>query len=153
MPFVSHWTGARPIWEGERQRRFLLRITTASQETSQPRQFSSHCVGQEKLKMKKQYNRTEHFHFSNRLLSILALLFLFSCFSTGASAQRSMAGTRTTVRVTDPQGAVVVKAAVTLYTRDKRVRIKALTDEKGTYVFEDLVPGEYLIEAEATDFA
>ena len=103
--------------------------------------------------MKTQNNRTKQFHFKNKPLSILALLFLFSSFSNAAFAQNSAAGRRITVRVTDPQGAIVPKAAVTLYTRDNRVRIKALTDETGTYRFAELAPGEYLIEAEAEGFA
>jgi iron complex outermembrane receptor protein len=76
---------------------------------------------------------------------------LFSCFSSGASAQHGAASL--SVRVTDPQGAVVVKAAITLYTRDNRIRLIGLTDDKGAYLFADLAPGEYLIEAEATGFA
>jgi vitamin B12 transporter len=81
------------------------------------------------------------------------LLIIIACLSAGAFAQNSAVGTGITVRVTDPQGAIVVKAVVTLYPRDNRVRIKGLTDEKGTYLFEHLAPGEYLIEAEATGFA
>ncbi|MDQ3665168.1 MAG: TonB-dependent receptor [Acidobacteriota bacterium] len=103
--------------------------------------------------MKTQNNRTKQFHFKNKPLSILALLFLFSSFSDAAFAQNSAAGTGITVRVLDPQGAIVPKAAVTLYTRDNRVRIKALTDETGTYRFAELAPGEYLIEADAKGFA
>lgn len=103
--------------------------------------------------MKTQNNRTKQFHFKNKPLSILALLFLFSSFSNGAFAQNSAPGAGITVRVTDPQGAIVPKAAVTLYTRDNRVRIKALTDETGTYHFAELAPGEYLIEADAEGFA
>src|ERR1044072_979260 len=100
--------------------------------------------------MKTQPNRTNHFYFKNKPLSLLAWLFLFSCFSSTGLAQQL---TGITVRVKDPQGAVVVKAALTLYTRDNRVRLRALTDDKGTYVFEDLTSGEYLIEAEAAGFA
>lgn len=103
--------------------------------------------------MKSQHKQAEHFHFRNKPLSILALLFLCSSFSSGGLAQNSAAGTGITVRVTDPRGAVVVKATVTLYTRDSRVRIKGLTDAKGTYLFERLAPGDYLIEAEAGGFA
>lgn len=100
--------------------------------------------------MKTQHSRTDHFHFKNKMLGLLAWLFLFGCFSSTGLAQQS---TGITVRVKDPQGAVVAKAALTLYTRDNRVRLRALTDDKGTYVFEDLTSGEYLIEAEATGFA
>ncbi len=103
--------------------------------------------------MKTEDNRTKHFHFRNKPLNILALLFLFSPFSNAAFAQNSAAGTGITVRVTDPQGAIVPKAAVTLYTRDNRVRIKALTGEAGTCRFAELAPGEYLIEADAEGFA
>ena len=101
--------------------------------------------------MKTQKNRTEHFHFGHKPLSILALLLLVSCFSTGVLAQHE--GTSITARVKDPQGAMVVKAVVTLYTRDNGVRLRGLTDEKGACLFEDLAPGEYLIEAEAKGFA
>ncbi|MCM3870520.1 MAG: TonB-dependent receptor [Pyrinomonadaceae bacterium] len=95
-------------------------------------------------------DRTLHFHFRSKPLSILALLFLISSFSYDAFAQ---AGAGITVRVTDQQGAIVPRAAVTLFTRDDRVRIKTLTDEAGKCSFEQLSPGEYLIEAEAAGFA
>jgi iron complex outermembrane receptor protein len=105
------------------------------------------------MKTTAQNNRRKRFHFKNKSLTILALLFLFSSFSNAAFAQNSAARAGIIVRVTDPQGAIVPKAAVTLYTRDNRVRIKALTDETGTYRFAELVPGEYLIEADAEGFA
>ncbi len=103
--------------------------------------------------MKTQNDRTHHFHFRNKPIGILALVFLFSSFSDNAVAQTSTTGAGITVRVTDQQGAIVPRAAVTLYTRDNRVRIKALTDETGKCRFEQLSPGEYLIEAEAAGFA
>jgi vitamin B12 transporter len=103
--------------------------------------------------MKTRDNRTKHLQFRNRPLSILALLFLVTSFSNAAFAQNNAPGTGITVRVTDPQGAIVPKAAVTLYTRDNRVRIKALTDQAGTYRFAELAPGDYLIEADAEGFA
>ena len=103
--------------------------------------------------MNVQNSRTKQLHFKNRSLSILALLFLFNGFSNAAFAQSSAALAGLVVRVTDPQGAIVPRAAVTLYTRDNRVRIKALTDDTGTHWFTELAPGEYLIEAEAKGFA
>jgi vitamin B12 transporter len=102
--------------------------------------------------MKIQLNRTEHFRFANRLLRMLALAVLFSSLlSIGVSAQNNGAGI--TVRVTDPQGAIIVRAIVTLHTRDNRLQTSGLTGEKGTYLFDHLASGEYLIEAEATGFA
>lgn len=103
--------------------------------------------------MNTQNDRTNHCHFRNKSFSILALFAFLSSFSGNALAQTSTASAGLTVRVTDQLGAVVPKAAVTLYTRDNQVRIKTLTDEKGTYRFEQLASGEYLIEAEAAGFA
>ena len=81
------------------------------------------------------------------------LVMVLACLSASAFAQTRTAGTGITVRVTDQQGAVVHKASVTLHTRDNGVRIKGLTNERGTFLFEQLAPGEYLIEAEAEGFA
>jgi vitamin B12 transporter len=103
--------------------------------------------------MKTQNDRTNHFQFSNTRLSVLAFLFFFSCVSDSTFAQTRATSAGITVRVTDQRGAIVPKAAVTLYTRDNRVHIKTLTDETGKYHFEQLAPGDYLIEAEAAGFA
>ncbi len=57
-------------------------------------------------------------------------------------------------RVTDPQGAVLKGASVTLQARARtRVRLSTVTDASGTYRFERLAPGEYLVEASAEGFA
>jgi vitamin B12 transporter len=57
-------------------------------------------------------------------------------------------------RVTDPQGAAVRGAAVTLRARARtQVRLSTLTDAAGAYRFEHLAPGEYLVEASAEGFA
>jgi vitamin B12 transporter len=105
------------------------------------------------MKTTAQSNRTNLSHFKDKPLSIPVLLFLFSLFSTGVFAQNSAAGAQINVRVMDPQGAILPKAEVTLYTRDSRIRLNGLTDSTGTCHFEQLAPGEYLIEAEATGFA
>jgi vitamin B12 transporter len=103
------------------------------------------------MKTTAQSNRTKLLHFKNYPVSILILLFLFSPFANGVFAQSG--GAQVSVRVTDPQGAILPNAEVTLHTRDGRVRINGLTDSTGTYRFEQLAPGEYLVEAEATGFA
>jgi vitamin B12 transporter len=92
-------------------------------------------------------------NFKNSPVSILVLLFLFNPFSNGVFAQSSATGAQVTVRVTDPRSAFVPNAEVTLYTRDGHIRINGLTDTTGAYRFEELAPGEYLIEAEARGFA
>jgi iron complex outermembrane receptor protein len=57
-------------------------------------------------------------------------------------------------RVTDPQGAAVTNASVTLHARARtQLRLSTSTNAEGTYRFEHLAPGEYLVEAEASGFA
>jgi len=68
-------------------------------------------------------------------------------------AQNSVNGTGVAVRVTDPQGAVVRRASVTLRARDNGVRIRRRTDDEGRVVFERVKSGEYLVEVEAAGFA
>ncbi|MDQ2935919.1 MAG: TonB-dependent receptor [Acidobacteriota bacterium] len=98
-------------------------------------------------------NPTDRFHLKNKPLTILVLLFLLTALSDGVFAQNSVGGAQINVRVTDPRGAGIPNAQVTLYSRDGRIRIKGLTDSAGTSRFEQLAAGEYLIEAEATGFA
>jgi iron complex outermembrane receptor protein len=105
------------------------------------------------MKTTAQSNRTKLLQFRHQPLSILVLLFLFYPLSNPVSAQSSAGGAQINVRVMDPQGAILPNAEVTLYTRDSRIRINGLTDHNGTCRFEQLAPGEYLIEAEATGFA
>ena len=81
------------------------------------------------------------------------LLIIIAWLAVGVAAQNNATRTGITVRVTDPQGASVRKASVTLHTRDNGVRIKGLTNDEGRVVFEHVIAGEYLIEAEASGFA
>jgi iron complex outermembrane receptor protein len=89
----------------------------------------------------------------NNPFGILVLLLMVTSFSNHVFAQNSGVGAQINVRVTDPQGAILPNAKVTLYTRDSRIRMNNLTDRTGTCRFEQLAPDEYLIEAEATGFA
>jgi vitamin B12 transporter len=98
-------------------------------------------------------NQTILLCFKNKRLSILVLLFLFNGFSNAVFSQNNATGAQINVRVTDPQGAILPNARVTLYTRDNRLRINSLTDTTGTSRFDQLAPAEYLIEADATGFA
>lgn len=105
------------------------------------------------MKITPQHNRRKLVYFKSKSLTVLALLFLFSPFFNWVFAQSGAAGSRIKVRVTDPQGAILPNAEITLYTRDGRIRIRSLTDSTGTSDFDQLGPGEYLIEAEASGFA
>ena len=89
-----------------------------------------------------------------KAVSILALLFLLTSQAIESHAQDIQAGAQINVRVSDPQGAIIPRAEVTLYTRDNRVRIATLTDSNGSCSFKQAWrPGEYLIKVEAPGFA
>ena len=84
---------------------------------------------------------------SSRIL--LAALSIVLC----AALAVAQATTAITGRITDPQGAGVPGAIVTLYARERSVRITTMTDTTGEYHIEKLAPGEYLMEADAMGFA
>lgn len=72
--------------------------------------------------------------------------------STGARAQ--VPGATLSGRVTDPRGAGLAGASVTLYDRARtQLRLSTTTDAQGAYRFERLAPGAYLVAAEAEGFA
>lgn len=54
--------------------------------------------------------------------------------------------------VTDPQGAVIVGASVTLTNQNTGLNRAAQTDELGSYLFNDIVPGLYKVAVEFTGF-
>jgi iron complex outermembrane receptor protein len=58
-----------------------------------------------------------------------------------------------TGHVKDPQGASLPGATVTLYARERTFSLTTTSDSTGTYRFEKLAPGEYLVEAEAEGLA
>ncbi|HLL77675.1 MAG TPA: TonB-dependent receptor [Pyrinomonadaceae bacterium] len=88
-----------------------------------------------------------------------ALLLLLStlvcpCPAVAQSADSRAGGATLAGRVTDPRGAGVPGAVVTLHARAPRVvRLTAVADESGAYRFARLAPGDYLVEADARGFA
>lgn len=72
----------------------------------------------------------------------------------GLCAVQVLAQTTTSLtgRITDAQGAAVPGAAVTLYARETNARITTVTDAAGSYGFERLLAGEYVIEVSASGF-
>ncbi|MEP6741943.1 MAG: TonB-dependent receptor, partial [bacterium] len=105
------------------------------------------------MKTTAQQKRTRCFSSVNKTISLISLVIFLSPFSDHIFAQGIIAPTPTiSVRVVDPQGAILPNAQAILYTRDNRIRIKCLTDSTGICRFEQLAPGEYLIEAEAGGF-
>ncbi|HEX8286192.1 MAG TPA: TonB-dependent receptor [Pyrinomonadaceae bacterium] len=87
-----------------------------------------------------------------------ALTTAFACalvlLSAFAPAHAQGQGASLSGRVTDPRGAAVAGATVTLRERARtQVRLSTQTDASGAYRFGRLAPGEYIVEAEAEGFA
>ncbi|MDT5263028.1 MAG: vitamin transporter [Acidobacteriota bacterium] len=99
--------------------------------------------------------RTILFACAMLLTSALLLLASFApALALGQSATMRGQGATISGRVTDPQGAAVTTAAVTLYARARtQLRLSTATDAAGAYRFEHLAPGEYLVEVESQGFA
>ncbi len=88
------------------------------------------------------------------LVAIVFALALVLAQSELAFAQATSTSTTTiTGHVIDPQGARLPGAIVALYARESNFRLTTTSDSTGTYSFERLSPGEYLVEAEAEGFA
>lgn len=84
-----------------------------------------------------------------RLVLCWALLSLAS--STGSYAQINTGGI--VGRVTDPSGAVVVGAKVTLENMQTGAKVESAANETGDYGFRGLVPGRYKLTVVAPGFA
>ena len=84
-------------------------------------------------------------------LQLLGLLILFCCviFTSAAQAQYrgSLRGT-----VSDPQGAVISGATVTLVNKDTNSTMVATSDGNGIYTFNALPPAPYRLTAEHAGF-
>lgn len=86
---------------------------------------------------------------SGFLVGISALLILI-CLPGRLAAQLDRGEITGTVQ--DASGAVVQKALITLTNDDTSAKTTTRSTTTGTYVFDDLFPGKYSIEAEASGF-
>src|SRR6266850_720408 len=83
---------------------------------------------------------------SRDLVSLILSLLLVAALSVSSRAQAvygSVFGT-----VTDPQGARVVGAVVTVTDLTKNVSTTAQTSESGNYIVTHLIPGRYSVKVE-----
>lgn len=87
------------------------------------------------------------------VLSISALLLAFGLAGSVPTLAQRNATKSITGHVKDPQGASVPGATVTLYSRERTSSLTTTTDSTGSYRFEKLAPGEYLLEGAAQGFA
>ena len=81
-----------------------------------------------------------------RILTVIGL-FVFWAAELGAQAVTSVSG-----RVTDPTGAAVPNAAVTLINDDTSAQRAVTTDPEGRYSFQQMQPGRYHLTAKAPGF-
>jgi len=78
---------------------------------------------------------------------------IFIALIAAGANQAQAGGAAISGYVKDPSGANVPGATVRLYGRDRSFSLETVTDSKGAYRFNNLAPGEYLVEAEAKGFA
>ena len=83
-----------------------------------------------------------------QFIALFALVF-FGCIMQGAAQDSGGVGGL----ITDPSGAAVPNAVVTLFARDNSLRFTTRTNQRGEYQFASVAPGEYLMEVEARHFA
>lgn len=81
------------------------------------------------------------------ILVLLALLLAGASFLAAQSFTAAMRGV-----VTDPTGAVVAGAKITVTEADRNVSRTVFTDEAGRYVAPNLNPGFYTLTVEASGF-
>ncbi len=79
---------------------------------------------------------------------LFTLVFSFAPIAASARQGATISGS-----ITDPDGAAIAGARVTLYSRDSAAQANVSTNEEGRYHFAGVAPGTYLIEANAEGFS
>ena len=82
------------------------------------------------------------------LSAAITTAFLFCASSAWAQATTSLRGA-----VTDPSNAAIPNATVRLTNIDTNLQRTTTTDQQGSYVFAEVVPGHYVLDVSATGFA
>ncbi|HXK62006.1 MAG TPA: TonB-dependent receptor, partial [Acidobacteriota bacterium] len=89
---------------------------------------------------------------ARKIASIPLVLLLFLLTSSAGWAQFTQRGTITGV-VTDPSGAVIPGANVTLTDLDRNQTLETVTGDEGTYTFANVTPGRYQVSVEMPGFS
>jgi len=87
-----------------------------------------------------------------RTTLVLILLFIVIPTAKGFPASKVPTAANLAGSVIDPQGAVVVKARVSLCALDRGPELTSATDEQGHYEFHDILPGKYTLKVTAGGF-
>ena len=96
-------------------------------------------------------NKSKFRRATNRGLSLLSAVFAVLLIANTAFAQSETG--QITGKVTDPNGAVVTGAAVTLSSVETGAQRTATTNDEGVYTITNLQPGTYEVVVEAANFA
>jgi outer membrane receptor protein involved in Fe transport len=88
-----------------------------------------------------------------KALRVFVVVFLFSLVFCGVAASQSLTLGSIAGRITDPTGAVIATANVTLKSVDTGETQTATTGAEGTYRFNLLKPGRYEVTVEVPGFA
>src|SRR5262245_2285924 len=94
---------------------------------------------------------TNRFQTRFTIVAICLLCFGIGPTQVWAQSSGSQAGSLSG-RITDSQGAAVSGATITLYARATNARATAVADGRGSYRFERLPEGDYVVEATSTGF-
>ena len=81
------------------------------------------------------------------IILVVLLTCLFASTALGQATRGSLSGS-----VSDPSGAIVPGATVTLKNNSTGTERQVTTDDQGTFVFSSVEPGEYLVTVEAAGF-
>src|ERR687893_526529 len=84
---------------------------------------------------------------------LLTACLVFAVGAVPAFAQASSSSAELRGQVTDPAGAAVPNAAVTVTDINKGTSRTTTTDEEGTYVFLNLLPSSYELKVSSGNFA
>jgi hypothetical protein len=88
-----------------------------------------------------------------RFWQVLLMLVLGGAFFLFGSSAWGQATTSLRGVVTDPSGAAIPNATVHLVNSDTSTERTVTTDQQGTYVFAEVVPGNYVLRVEAAGFS
>lgn len=80
------------------------------------------------------------------------MLVLFLCWSASAVVAQQGSTATLSGRVTDPRGAVIVKAKITLTHKTAGAKREGVTNDEGLFVFPNLTPSAYELLVEANGF-
>lgn len=90
---------------------------------------------------------------NSRKFAGLALLLVFCLFLLVAGAQAQLYTGSVSGTVSDPSGAVVPGAKVSLVDAEKGFSFNGVSDSEGRYIVRQVPPGKYNISVEASNFA